>query len=70
MKILPEGTKLRSGHYQVPFPFKGASGLVQTLDKHISRQYLRIDSIFPESKLKYDMIFPDGLAKKNIIFQT
>ena len=46
------------------------SGFVQTLDKQISRQYLWIDSIFPEAKLKCDMFFPDRLAKKNIIFQT
>ena len=46
------------------------AGLVQTLDKKISRQHLRIDSIFPESKLKNDMFFPDRLAIKNMIFQT
>ena len=45
------------------------TGLVQTLDKQISRQHLRIGSIFPESKLKM-MFFPDRLAKKNMIFQT
>ena len=27
------------------------SGLVRTLDNQISRQYLRIDTIFPESQL-------------------
>ena len=46
------------------------AGLVQTLDKQISRRHLRTDSIFPESKLKNDMFFPDRLAIKNMIFQT
>ena len=46
------------------------TGLAQTLDEQISRQHLRIDSIFPESTLKNGMFFPDRLAKKNKIFQT
>ena len=46
------------------------TGLVRTLDNQISRQYLRIDTIFPESQLKKDMFFPDRLVKRSIIFQT
>ena len=46
------------------------SRLVQTLDNQISRQYLRIDTIFPESQLKKDMFFPDRLVERSIIFQT
>ena len=44
--------------------------LVWTLDNQISRQYLRIDTIFPESQLKKDMFFPDRLVERSIIFQT
>ena len=44
--------------------------LVWTLDNQISRQYLRIDIIFPESQLKKDMFFPDRLVERSIIFQT
>ena len=44
--------------------------LVRTLDNQISRQYLRIDTIFPESQLKKDMFFPDRLLDRSIIFQT
>ena len=47
-----------------------ATGLVQTLDNQISRQYLRIDTIFPESQHKKDTIFPDRLVQRSIIFQT
>ena len=44
--------------------------LVWTLDNQISRQYLIIDTIFPESQLKKDMFFPDRLVERSIIFQT
>ena len=44
--------------------------LVWTLNNQISRQYLRIDTIFPESQLKKDMFFPDRLVERSIIFQT
>ena len=47
-----------------------STGLVRTLDNQISRQYLRIDTIFPESQLKKDMFFPDRLVERSIIFQT
>ena len=50
--------------------FQVRSGLVQTLDNQISRQYLRIDTIFPESQHKKDTIFPDRLVQRSIIFQT
>ena len=40
--------------------------LVWTLNNQISRQYLRIDTIFPESQL----FFPDRLVERSIIFQT
>ena len=47
----------------IPFhAYTGADAvtwLVRTLDNQISRQYLRIDTIFPESQLKKDMFFPD-----------
>ena len=46
------------------------TGLVRTLDNQISTQYLRIDTIFPESQLKKDMFFPDRLVERSIIFQT
>ena len=46
------------------------TGLVQTLENQISRQYLRIDTIFPESQHKKDTIFPDRLVQRSIIFQT
>ena len=39
-------------------------------DNQISRQYLRIDTIFPESQHKKDTIFPDRLVQRSIIFQT
>ena len=39
--------------------------LVWTLDNQISRQYLRIDTIFPESQLKKGMIFPDRLVESS-----
>ena len=44
--------------------------LVWTLDNQISREYRRIDTIFPESQLKKDMFFPDRLVERSIIFQT
>ena len=46
------------------------TGLVQILHNQISRQYLRIDTIFPESQLIKDMFYPDRLVQRSIIFQT
>ena len=46
------------------------AGLVRTSDNQISRQYLRIDTIFPEYQLKKDISFPDRLVERSIIFQT
>ena len=41
-----------------------ASGLVRTLDNQISRQYLKIDTIFSESQLKKGMFFSRQTSRK------
>ena len=43
---------LKKCYYGIQSKIKAVAGLVQTSEKQISGQHVRIDSIFPESKLK------------------